>query len=111
VIWDDTIFGSQLSIGFSTYFSNLIFSELMYLSYFSFYLLIISFTLYMYFKRKNEFERTNFQLIASLYIFYFIFCIFPSAGPQFYFNSPENILPKAFIFDKVIIAQQSLKKR
>jgi membrane-associated phospholipid phosphatase len=56
----------------------------------------------MYFKRQNEFEKSNFQLIASSYIFYFIFSIFPSAGPQFYFNPPQNILPDAFVFDKVM---------
>lgn len=100
--WDDTIFGSQLSIGFSNYFSNLFFSELMYFSYFSFYLLIIGFTVFMYLKRKNEFEKTNFHLIISLYIFYLIFCMFPSAGPQFYFDPPQNILPNAFVFDKIM---------
>jgi len=101
-LWDKTIFGSQLSAGFSAYFSNPLFSELMYFSYFSFYLLIVGFTVYMYFRQKDEFEKSNFQLIASSYLFYLIFSLFPSAGPQFYFSPPENILPNAFVFDKVM---------
>ncbi len=74
----------------------------MYFAYFSFYLLIIGFTLYIYFLNKKYFYKAVFILSTSLYIFYLIFSLIPSAGPQFYFSSPENILPDAFIFDKII---------
>lgn len=99
---ESAIFAMQPSVEFSVLFSNLLFSELMYIAYFSFYLLIVFFSLYVYFKKKGYFIEAVFKLSASLYIFYFIFCLFPSAGPQFYFTSPDNILPDAFVFDKVM---------
>jgi membrane-associated phospholipid phosphatase len=96
------IFGMQPSIEFCAYFSNKIFSEIMYFGYFSFYLFILGFTLYIFIRKKDHFNKTIFQFSASIYIFYFIFCLIPSAGPQFYFSSPENILPDAYVFDKVM---------
>ena len=74
----------------------------MYLGYFSFYMLILGFTLYVFFRRKEYFIQTVFQLSASLYIFYLIFSLIPSAGPQFYFSYPENVLPDAYIFDHIM---------
>lgn len=99
---ESSIFGSQLSLDFSANFPSLFFSELMYFSYFSFYLIIFGFTLYMYFKKENDFCKANFQLASSLYIFYIIFLIFPSAGPQFYFTAPQNSLPEAYVFDEIM---------
>jgi membrane-associated phospholipid phosphatase len=99
---ESAIFGMQPSLEFSAYFSNKLFSELMYFAYFFFYVLILSFTLYMFFKRRNYFNKVTFQLIFSAYIFYLIFCFIPSAGPQFYFIYPENLLPEAFFFDHIM---------
>ena len=96
------IFGMQPSLEFSAYFSNKLFSELMYFAYFFFYVLIFSFTLYMFVKRRNYFNKVTFQLIFSTYIFYLIFCFIPSAGPQFYFTYPESALPKAYFFDHIM---------
>ena len=93
---------SQPSLLFSSYFSNSLFSELMYFGYFSFYLLILGIVLYTFFKKRTVFHETIFILSASLYIFYLIFGLFPSAGPQFYFSFPENNLPDAYFFDKVM---------
>ncbi len=96
------LFNMQASLEFAAYFSNKLFSELMYFSYFSFYLLILGFTLTIFFKKKVLFEKAIFQLSASLYIFYFIFSFIPSAGPQFYFSYPDNILPQAYFFDHIM---------
>ncbi len=99
---ETAIFGMQPSLEFSAYFSNKLFSELMYFAYFFFYVLILSFTLYMFIKKRNHFKKVTFQLIFTSYMFYLIFCFIPSAGPQFYFTYPENQLPKAFFFDHVM---------
>ena len=99
---ESAIFGMQPSLEFSAYLPDKLFSELMYFAYFFFYVLILSFTLYMFIKRRNYFNKVTFQLIFSSYIFYLIFCFIPSAGPQFYFTYPENQLPKAFFFDHVM---------
>ena len=68
------IFGMQPSVTFAAYFTNPLFSELMYFGYFSFYLLILGFTFYVYFKQKEYFYKAVFLLSSSLYIFYFSFC-------------------------------------
>ncbi len=99
---ESSLFGMQPSIEFSKSISEKWFSEFMYLGYFSFYLLIIGFALYIYFLNKEYFNKALFILCSSLYIFYLIFSFIPSAGPQFYFTSPESILPDAYIFDKII---------
>ncbi len=103
ILWEDYIFGSQLSITFSQLLPQQIFSELMYFGYFSFYLLILFFSLYVLFQKKELFNQLVFKLSASLYIFYTIFCIIPSAGPQFYFAFPDNQVPDAYIFKDIVI--------
>lgn len=105
------IFGMQPSLLFSDYFSNMLFSELMYFGYFSFYLLLLSFTLYLFIKRRDYFKVVTFKLTASLYLFYLIFCFIPSAGPQFYFPFPDNELPDAFFFNHVMHFIQSVAEQ
>lgn len=99
---DFYLFGYQPAISFSEYISNHLFSELMYFSYFTFYLLIIGFFLIYYLQKEDKLSENVFYLMASLYLFYLIFAIFPSAGPQYYFEEPQNILPSAYIFDNIM---------
>jgi len=96
------LFSSQPSVSFSSYFNSLLFSEMMYIGYFSFYLLIIGFTVYTYFKKTYLNEQSIFILCSSLYIYYYVFALIPAQGPQFFFDSPLNNLPKAYMFDKVM---------
>lgn len=105
------IFGFQPSVAFSVDFSNRIYSEIMYFGYFSFYLLIVGFTLYVYFRKREFFNKTTFQLSASLYIFYLIFILVPSEGPQFYFPYPENALPDAYLFGHIMHFIQSIAEQ
>ncbi|PQJ77825.1 phosphatase PAP2 family protein [Polaribacter porphyrae] len=99
---DSLLFGFQPSIAFSNYFANPIFSELMYLGYFLFYIIIIVFVFITNFKLEKEREELFFKLTSSMLLFYLFFCFFPATGPQFYFSSPEKNLPDAFIFDKIM---------
>ncbi len=99
---DQFIFGFQPSLVFSEVFSSKLFSELMYFGYFSFYLLIISFVVIAYYKLKEESSELIFKFAASMLLFYLFFGVFPAAGPQFYFPSPEKDLPVAFVFDKIM---------
>lgn len=104
---DQYIFGFQPSLEFSAYFSNQLFSELMYFGYFSFYILIISFVAIAYYKLKEESTKLIFIFTATTFLFYLFFGIFPAAGPQFYLPSPEKDLPTAYFFDKVMHFIQS----
>tara|TARA_R110002124_G_scaffold278506_2_gene450537 strand:- start:5510 stop:5962 length:453 start_codon:yes stop_codon:yes gene_type:complete len=57
----------------------------------------------MYFKRKSLFIESTYKVAFSLLFFYFIFAIFPSAGPQFYFDVSERAVPtNGYLFQKIM---------
>jgi membrane-associated phospholipid phosphatase len=99
---DQAIFGFQPSILFSEYCSHPIFAELMYIGYFSFYLIIIGFIIALYVKKDAHFNENIFKFTAAFFLFYLFFGIFPSEGPQFYFDSPNKDLPVAYLFDSIM---------
>lgn len=99
---DDAIFGMQPSLTFSELIPGRLFSELMYFGYFIFYILIAGFTLYVFIIKQDLFKRLMFELTFSMYVFYLLFCIIPSEGPQFYFSYPDNVLPDAYFFNHVV---------
>lgn len=113
LIWNDLdpflagletgIFGQQPSLVFSEHLPQLWFSEIMYASYFFFYVLVVGFVFYVFFKNRSSYGKAVFYLTATLYGYYLIFSVFPSVGPQYFYSSPENILPEAFFFDKIMI--------
>jgi membrane-associated phospholipid phosphatase len=104
---DQWVFGFQPSIEFSKTFSSTWFTELMYFGYFSFYFIIIGFIVAMCFKRKALFLENTFKVVFSLFFFYFIFAIFPSAGPQFYFEAADRAVPtNGYIFQQIMHAIQ-----
>lgn len=82
---EQSLFGFQPALVFSQQWPNPVFSELMYLSYSSYFLLIVAVTLYYLFRRYEEFERTAFVILASFFAFYVIFVALPVTGPQFYY--------------------------
>mgnify|MGYP001942628940 CR=1 FL=1 len=105
---DQWLFGFQPSLEFSKTISNPWFAEIMYFGYFSFYFIILGFVLIMYFKQKTLFIEQTYKVAFSLLFFYFIFAIFPSAGPQFYFNEIERVAPtNGYIFQDMIHAIQA----
>jgi len=106
--FDQWIFGFQPSLKFSNYFSSSSFTELMYFGYFSFYFIIIGFVIAMCFKSKALFFENTFKLTFSLLFFYFIFALFPSAGPQFYFDVAERVVPtNGYWFQDIMHAIQA----
>ena len=105
---DQWLFGFQPSLEFSKTFDNSWFTEFMYFGYFSFYFIILGFVFSMCFKSKGVFLENTFKVAFSLLFFYFIFAIFPAAGPQFYFNEIERVVPKnGFVFQYIMHAIQA----
>jgi len=82
---ENLIFGFQPSLWFSKEYNSIWFNELMYFSYFSFYLIIIFFPIILYIKKNSEFEKFFFIIIFSSFSYYSFFVLFPVVGPQFYF--------------------------
>ncbi|MCE5332890.1 MAG: phosphatase PAP2 family protein [Bacteroidales bacterium] len=82
---EQNIFGFQPALVFSKHFTQLWFSELMNMGYFSYYPLIIGTALYFYFANPKYFGLFFFTVLFSFYLYYIIYIIFPTAGPQYYY--------------------------
>lgn len=99
---ENIVFGSQLSMQFSQTMHYRWFSELMHFGYFSYYIMILGIPLLYYFKRPPQFEKTMFIIILSFCLYYLIFIIFPSIGPQFFFPLEERTVPEGYLFQKIM---------
>ena len=99
---EETFFGSQLSLEFSKTIPYKWFSELMHIGYFSYYLLTFGVPLLFYVKAPEKFEKSIFIIIMSFCIYYIVFIVFPSVGPQFYFPIEQRFVPDGMLFDKIM---------
>ena len=57
----------------------------MYLGYMSYYPLVGVVTLYYFFCRSSEFDRTVFVILGSFFLYYLVFVFLPVTGPQYYY--------------------------
>lgn len=104
--WEQQLFGQQLAISFSEKYPNFIFSELMFLGYFSYYL-IPFFIIFMLRSKALKILSFGNYLILSFITYYLIFILFPVEGPQFYYPYPSNqIQAQGFFGNLVKIIQQ-----
>lgn len=96
---EQRLFGCQPALLFSQQWTSAVFSELMYMGYSSYYLLIAIVTLYYFFKRYQEFDRAVFIILGSFFVFYVVFVALPVTGPQFYYlaagldNISQDVFP------------------
>jgi len=96
--FEQSIFGFQPAFVFSKHFTQLWFSELMNMGYFLYYPLIIGTALYFYFANPKYFGLFFFTVLFSFYLYYIIYIIFPTAGPQYYYYAigMDNVLSGNF---------------
>lgn len=99
---DNKLFGNQPSILFYENMPYKWFIELMNFAYFSYYPLIFIFCFILYLKQSVKTDFVIFIICCSFIIYYIIFIIIPVAGPQFYFASPLNEIPDAYLFSKIM---------
>jgi membrane-associated phospholipid phosphatase len=99
--WEQHLFGFQPALAFSTYFPQHWFSELMNMGYLAYYPIIVVTGLYFYFKDSKYFKLFFFSVIFSFYLYYLIYILFPTAGPQYYYivNGMENV--KSGVFHQI----------
>ena len=100
--WDELIFGFQPSLEFSKAIHYALFSELMFMSYFSYYLMPLAVLLLTFSYIPSKTDEFGFIFITSFLIYYLIFVFFPAVGPQFYFPYPENQIEAKGIFGHII---------
>ena len=82
---EQSLFGCQPALLFSQKVTWGWFSELMCLSYVSYFPLMLLVYLYYFFRRYHEFRLVSFVLLAAFFAYYVIFILVPVTGPQFYY--------------------------
>jgi len=100
--WEQILFGFQPSLEFSIRFPQLWFSELLYMGYFSYYLLTFGVSLIFFIIKPAMAENVIFLIISSLFIYYMIFIIFPVVGPQYYFSPPFSEVADSGFFSRIV---------
>jgi len=99
--WEQWIFGLQPTLLFSQLYPQHWISELLYMGYFAYYPLIVGTSLYFYFKDKYFFEYFFFTVLFSFFVYYLIYILFPTAGPQYYFQVIGNEQVQTGIFPQI----------
>ena len=82
---EQAVFGCQPALLFAQRVPWGWFSELMCLSYVSYFPLMLLVYLYYFFQRYHEFQRAAFVILGSFFVYYVIFVFLPVTGPQFYY--------------------------
>lgn len=83
--WEQTVMGGQPALTFAAQWSNPVFSEIMDISYLSYFPLIAVVVLFYFIFRYDELGRTTFIILASFFIFYTVYDLLPVTGPQYYY--------------------------
>lgn len=96
--WEQLLFGCQPALLFRQAVPQHWFSELVNMGYFAYYPIILGSSLYFFFFGKKHFEHFFFVVLCSFYIYYIIYILFPTAGPQYYFPAIglENVQAAIF---------------
>lgn len=96
---EQSIFGCQPALEFANHWTHPVWSELMYLGYSSYFLLISVVVVYYFIWRYEEFQRTVFIILTSFFVYYVIFVALPVTGPQYYYlaagldNISQGVFP------------------
>ncbi|MBQ8543314.1 MAG: phosphatase PAP2 family protein [Bacteroidaceae bacterium] len=80
-----SIFGCQPAILFEQVCSHPLWREAFNMGYWAYYPMIFTMVTWYFFKQARDVERCTFVIMASFFIYYFIYMFVPVAGPQFYF--------------------------
>lgn len=83
--WEFITFGCQPATLFSQNYPQQWVSEILNMGYFAYYPILLGTTLYFFFFCKKHFEQFFFVLIFSFFVYYLVYILFPTAGPQYYF--------------------------
>ncbi len=94
------LWGCQPSLVFPKAITHPLFNELMNMCYFSYYWLALIYCFSVHFKNNAQSYKSVFVIIFSFYLYYVIFSVFPSAGPQFHFGNSEAEYP--YFFGKIM---------
>jgi len=104
---EQNIFGFQPALVFIQNYPQHWFGEILNMGYLSYYPFIIVTSAYFYIKDIKVFEQFFFIVLFSFFCYYLIYILFPTAGPQYYYQAlgidqvSSGIFPKiGLYFDK-----------
>ena len=97
-----SVFGFMPSMVFSACCPQPWFSEIMHAGYFSFYCLILFFAVHYFMKRPELFRQRMFQFFFAFYVFYLIFDLFPSEGPQYFLAGTVPEVPRGYLITRMM---------
>jgi membrane-associated phospholipid phosphatase len=84
--WDQHLFGCQPSVVLMQKMPWLILSELLYASYFSYYLMILGIGLALFFSKRKQFYHYIAVVSFVFYVCYLCYLILPVIGPMTFFH-------------------------
>ncbi len=84
---EQKIFGFQPALVFNQLYPQHWISELLNMGYFAYYPLIVGTSAYLFFKDRKFFEYFFFTVLFAFFCYYIIYILFPTAGPQYYFQA------------------------
>ena len=85
---EQTIFGCQPALVFSQVLSGAFWKELFCFGYFSYFAMIAIMVLIVMTRRPRRFDSVTFVMMCTFFLYYVVFLLFNTAGPQFYFTAP-----------------------
>ncbi len=107
---DQWLFDCQPSMEFSRFFNSDFFREIMFMSYFSYYLMIAIVCIAICFLKPFEARKSLFLVTFSFYMYYILYIILPIIGPQYYFNSTAYEPNLPYFFGKVMYHLHPIEK-
>lgn len=84
---DQWMFGFQPSLYFSQACPWTIFSEYMYLGYYSYFYLVLATSILYYIYRNDEFVKAVSVITVAFFLYYIFFDFVPVVGPQYYYQA------------------------
>lgn len=108
VMADQWLTGTQPSLMFSATATNPLVADMFYLGYFSYYFMTLAVSVVLYLKCRERYPQLFFGIIASFLLYYTLFAMFKTVGPQFYFPAPNNSPPAGLFFAKAVALVQHI---
>ncbi|MFT3739018.1 MAG: phosphatase PAP2 family protein [Breznakibacter sp.] len=99
---DHWLTGTQPSLVFSSVLSSRWIADVFYLGYFSYYFMTVGVSLIFYRRCQDRYKQLFFIIITSFLLYYLLFALFKTVGPQFYFPAPNNQPPPGVFFAKAM---------
>lgn len=84
---EQSIFGFQPALVFIQNYPQHWLGEILNMGYLSYYPFIIVTSMYFYLKNNKSFEPFFFTVLFAFFGYYLIYILFPTAGPQYYYQA------------------------